>query len=88
MPSCRDVLVLFGTYDGEKAECLFEYTQKLSKWAGKFGNPFRRSAVCSGPPQERLHAEYGCWCNGVWCNGAWCNVKHLYILLKANCGGS
>lgn len=53
-----------------------------SKWADKFGNAFKSSDVCISPLQERLHAEYGCWC--VFCFG---NVKHLYILLKANCGG-
>lgn len=53
-----------------------------SKWADKFGNAFKSSDVCISPLQERLHAEYGCWC--VFCFG---NVKRLYILLKANCGG-
>lgn len=31
LPSCRDVLVLFGTYNGEKDECIFKYIQNIIK---------------------------------------------------------
>jgi len=64
--------MLFGMYNGENDEHVFEQTQKSPEWAGGFGEPFSEG----GTPVLMLFKSGCMWsvATGLFCFGS---VKHL-----------
>lgn len=66
--------MLFGTCHGENDDCVLEYTQKLPKRAGRFGEPFSEDET-----RIPVLFERGCLLSvgvGLSCFG---DTKHLCI---------